>query len=319
MNFSDGIEQYVIHKRATGVEFVTGQLYLNCLFRRLGDVELGKVTTEQVMTFLDDSVAGTATWRMKYHAFVHFFDFWAARDAMPYLPFPSPKPKIPRRFVPYVYSPSQIKMLLRRRITNLGRAIDHITMRTFMLTLYGTGAVVGEVIDLLVADVNVKAGNITIKNKNLNRCRQIPICDDLCDILRSYLGWRKKRKFENPRLFVTENDWPVSHTLLDRKFRRLCELANITREKSAGYQPRLHDFRCTFAVHRITSWIRSGTDLNRMLPALGAYMGLSLCSTERYLYMTPERFKKPLGRLSPKGIKRHWRNDKNLMDFLASL
>ena len=37
--------------------------------------------------------------------------------------------------------------------------------------------------------------------------------------------------------------------------------------------PRLHDFRYTFAVHRLTAWHKHGADLNRMIPALSVYMG----------------------------------------------
>jgi hypothetical protein len=81
----------------------------------------------------------------------------------------------------------------------------------------------------------------------------------------------------------------------------------------------LSDLRFTFAVHRITSWIRGGADLNRMLPALAAYMGQRLGSTERYYHLTPERFKKHLKKLSSQGHHGHWRDDRRLMEFLASL
>ncbi len=42
------------------------------------------------------------------------------------------------------------------------------------------------------------------------------------------------------------------------------------RHDGARYQPRLHDLRHTFAVHRLTAWIKRGADLNRMIPALSA-------------------------------------------------
>ena len=39
-----------------------------------------------------------------------------------------------------------------------------------------------------------------------------------------------------------------------------------------GYM-RFHDFRHTFATHRLYHWMRDGKDLNAMLPYLSAYMG----------------------------------------------
>jgi integrase/recombinase XerD len=54
----------------------------------------------------------------------------------------------------------------------------------------------------------------------------------------------------------------------------------------------MHDLRHTFAVHRLTAWLKQGANLDRMLPALAAYIEqVGLGSTERYLSMTPERFR----------------------------
>lgn len=104
------------------------------------------------------------------------------------------------------------------------------------------------------------------------------------------------------------------------RFRRLRRIAGITRNVAASYQPRMHDLRATFAVHRITTWIKSGLDLNRMLPALAAYIGnVGLQSTDQYLALTPERFRKELRKLSPQRGRKRWRDDPALMKFLSSL
>ena len=192
-------------------------------------------------------------------------------------------------------------------------------MRTLMLFLYGTGALLGEAMSLKIEDVNLKDHKIAINNRILTRCRQIPICDDLCIVLRRYVSWRVKNNLQNSRFFVTKKDRPLSMGPVEKKFCRIRKSANISREPSATYQPRLHDLKSTFAVHRITSWIRSGADLNRMLPALAAYMGLRFGSTDRYFQLAPVRFKKQLKKLSPQSHRGHWRNDRELMDFLASL
>ena len=66
--------------------------------------------------------------------------------------------------------------------------------------------------------------------------------------------------------------------------------------------------------------MRTGADLNRLLPALAVYMGhANLCTTQKYLAMTPERFRKQLNKLSPIRRKGHWRDDKELMAFLSDL
>ena len=155
-------------------------------------------------------------------------------------------------------------------------------------------------------DINLECSTIQITNKNPNRCRRILIGTDLREVLRKYLAWRAKKNPLSPQLFLTKSDKPVSVRIADRNFHMLRKIAKVSRDAQAVYQPRLNDLQCTFAVHRITSWIRSGTDLDMMLPALAVYMGLvGLSSTERYLHMTPARFKKHLNKLSPYNRKQH--------------
>ena len=102
----------------------------------------------------------------------------------------------------------------------------------------------------------------------------------------------------------------TSSSILGKSFERLRRLSGIVRHDGPCYQPRLHDLRATFAVHRLTAWFKQGADLNRMLPALSAYLGqVGLGSTERYLSMTPERFRKQLVKLSPQRRKRRWRDN----------
>lgn len=63
-----------------------------------------------------------------------------------------------------------------------------------------------------------------------------------------------------------------------------------------------------------------GADLNRMIPALSAYMGqVGLGSTDRYLCLTPERFRAQLDKLSPRRGKKRWRNNPALIKFLTEL
>ena len=63
----------------------------------------------------------------------------------------------------------------------------------------------------------------------------------------------------------------------------------MRRSDGARYQPRLHDLRHSFAVHRLTSWYRQGADVQTLLPYLSTYLGhVNLAATQVYLTMTPE-------------------------------
>jgi integrase/recombinase XerD len=63
----------------------------------------------------------------------------------------------------------------------------------------------------------------------------------------------------------------------------------VRRSDEARYQPRLHDLRHTFAVHRLTAWYRQGADVQRLLYHLSVYLGPAhLAATQVYLTMTAE-------------------------------
>ena len=52
----------------------------------------------------------------------------------------------------------------------------------------------------------------------------------------------------------------------------------------ADPQPRLHDFRHSFAVSRVAGWYAQGRDVNALLPALSTYLGhISVENTRLYL------------------------------------
>jgi len=199
--------------------------------------------------------------------------------------------------------------------------MDSRTFRMFLLTLYATGMRTGEALSLLREDVDVNRSAITIRGGRFGRVRKIPIGPDLCARLRRHKHVLASVPGENPYFFVGKDGKALKEPALIVAFRKLRRLAGIARYDGAIYQPRMHDLRPTFAVHRLTSWLRQGGDLNHLIPALSAYMGqCGLGSSEQYLKLTPERFRKELVKLSPeRPKKRRWRDDLALMKFLAEL
>jgi integrase/recombinase XerD len=319
MKLTESIAIYVRHKNTMGIEFETGKRYLVALSRRLGAPDIDRVRSNDLLEFLDDSTGQVETWRMKYAVLLHFFDFWAARQEIPYLSFPPPKAPVNQSFIPYIYSRAEVRSLVHVKKWQFKTSLDPITLRTFLLFLYATGAMVGEARALCIEDIDLKRRAVEIRSRSLTRCRRIPISNDLCDILRKYLTWRTRKTIHGPWLFIRSDGQQAGYEVLEKCFRKQCNSLGIRREQSFSYQPRMHDLKYAFAVHQITSWIRSGTDLNRMLPALAAYMGMKLVSTERYFQLTPERFKKQLDKLSPLRFTSHWRQNRELIAFLKGL
>ena len=201
MKLPESIALYVQHKNTMGVEFETGKKYLISLSKYLDGRSLDEIKSQDLLNFLNNSRGQTATWRMKYAVLVGFFDFWASREEISYLSFPPPKPRVRQSFVPYIYSRAEVRALVRMRKWRFNSSLDPITMRTFILFLYATGALVGEAKALLVEDIDLRKRMIEIRSRSSTRSRRIPISNDLCDLLNKYLIWRTRRTFMN-RVFL---------------------------------------------------------------------------------------------------------------------
>ena len=121
-------------------------------------------------------------------------------------------------------------------------------------------------------------------------------------VLRRYHATNhRKGQMRAPNFFLTKKGDALKERAVCQTFQRLRRIAGVARDDGACYQPRLHDLRHTFAVHRLTAWIKRGADLNRMILAISAYIGqVGLGSTDRCPSLTPECFRTQLDRLSPR-------------------
>jgi integrase/recombinase XerD len=326
------VQAYIDGKHARGIVFEDAAKVLRSFSEGVGDVPLDTITPAHILDFLNGPRTSYSTWCVKFSILKFFFEHWSARGLVDRLPMP-PRIRAPlalrQAFVPYVYTRNELRFLLQaipawenrsRQYTKSGR-LDARTFRMFLLTLYATGMRTGEARTLLRNDVDVKRSAITIRGGRSGRVRKIPIGPDLCARLRRHKRGLAGVPNASPYFFVGKDGKALNENSLIVAFRNLRLLAGVQRYDGATYQPRMHDLRATFAVHRLTSWLRQGGDLNRLIPALSAYMGqVGLGSSERYLKLTPERFRTQLDKLSPQHPKRkRWRDDRDLMRFLDGL
>jgi integrase/recombinase XerD len=154
---------------------------------------------------------------------------------------------------------------------------------------------------------------VRIEHDLVARDRSLPVGKSLLNVLKGFVLHRFKSATSTERLFIDKLGRALQGRLLTHNFRRLCTVAEVIRSDGLVRDPRLLDLKATFAVNRITAWIKEDTDLNRMLPALAAYLGQAgLGATATYMRLTPERFRRPLNILSPKTAGKHWRCLKEL-------
>jgi integrase len=245
-----------------------------------------------VKQFLDVPQTGPAAWRRKYGVLRDFFEYWRCREKLDTVPMPLAAPKYTQTFVPYIYSRRELRLLLDavpRCQRHAACRTSAITLRTLLLFLYGTGMRVGEALRLRLADVDLDYGVVTIHGTKFYKSRLVPLGSDVVQVLRKYLVAPGRWNQHYRPFFQSRQHKRLGHSTVDANFRRLCILAGVSRSDASSRQPRLHDLRHTFAVHKLTEWYRTGANVQVLLPALSTYLGhVDLHSTQCYLTMTPE-------------------------------
>jgi integrase len=324
MRVSEAIQGYLRKKRANGLAYETEEETLSAFQRSVNDVPIGEVTSQQVSDFLNCRNVSNATWMAKHYRLRMLFEFWTDRGSMCAISMPEPQRRgKDRRPTPFIYTRTEIRRLIeatQEAQSNRFCMVTGATLRTVLLTLYGTGAILGEMLCLKRDDLDLKGSLISLCGDRKVTPRRVPISRDVRELLGSYLRSQDRRSVLCPNVFVSKLGGPIAKDSIQSSFSRVRIRAGVIRIDGEKCLPRMCDLRRTFAVHRIASWIEESTDLNRMLPALSAYMGLGgVASTQHFLFMTPERFKLGLDKLSPHKTRKHWRDDPGLMTFLATL
>ena len=295
MTLGELITQYVAFRKALGEDFESAESLLHTFCRRIGwEIDVGEIRAARVQAFLDGTGPVNRYWRRKYDTLRGLNRYASSRGVVDQVPLPAAVPKMPERFVPYIYTPDELQRLINPTAPErVGfRKLEPPTLRAILLLLYGAGLRIGEAVTLTVDDVDLPSAVLTIHDTKFHKTRLVPIGVKLTQALRHY-ATRRHDAGHAPRgdapFFVLRRGGPVSVRIVEQAFTRLRTDAGVERTDGARYQPRLHDLRHSFAVHRLTSWYQQGADVQQLLPCLATYLGhVSIAATQVYLTMTPE-------------------------------
>jgi site-specific recombinase XerD len=295
MKLKDLIAQYGAFKKAMGEHFESAESVLKTFCRQMEpDIDIEDIRDDCVAAFLDGSGPVTRYWHRKHGVLRGLYHYAISRGFVTESPLPTTVPKLPTRFVPYVYTHDELGRLLRATTSYQKQAckLEPYTLRTIVLLLYGAGLRVSEAVALTFGDVDLPNAMLTVRNTKFNKTRLVPLGSDLNQVMTQYLTQRPQASHSqhpDATFFVLRRGTPVSVQIVEQNFRRLCQYTGVHRCDGARYQPRLHDLRHSFAVHRLTSWYQQGADVQILLPYLSTYLGhVNLAATQVYLTMTPE-------------------------------
>ena len=161
------------------------------------------------------------------------------------------------------------------------KSLRSATMETLLGLLYTTGIRIGEALALDVGDLDRRDRILTVRKGKFGKSRALPLRESVAEALACYVDHplRPVGTDAAAPIFISGRRHRLSYPAALSAARTVYLQAGI-----ADPQPRLHDFRHTFAVSRVAGWYAQGRDVNALLPALSTYLGhISVENTRLYL------------------------------------
>lgn len=203
------------------------------------------------------------------------------------------RPYVNHRPRPHIYTAEQIDALLWAT-GRLRPTIRAASWRTLLGLLAVTGLRISEARSLddadITADDSGDGGWVRVNETKFGKSRIVPLHSTTMTAITAYQRHRD-RAFPRPAteaLFVTRRGSRIATSTAGATFRELRTLAGMTGSPSEP-AARLHDFRHSFATNTLIGHVRSGGDVDAMMPVLSAWLRhVSPASTYWYLSNTPE-------------------------------
>lgn len=196
------------------------------------------------------------------------------------------------RYVPHIYTMEELRRffdMLDQIPPKKNYPIRHLVIPTFFRLIYCCGLRPVEARKLLVENVDLITGRLTILESKGHKDRIVPLADDVLALCRRYHA-AVCRIMPNRDLFFPDSEGnQYTKEWAEKTFRVQWAKTGIV--PSGANPPRIYDFRHSFVTHRLYLWMKEGKDVTAYLPYLSAYLGhAQLSDTAYYIHMVPGIF-----------------------------
>lgn len=198
-------------------------------------------------------------------------------------------PHRPRWRPPFLFTPTDIEVLLSQATRSLAQPLRVATYQALLGLLACTGLRIGEAIKLDRSDFNRQDGVLLIRESKFHKSRLVPLHASSLTALQAFeeVRDRLQPRPDELSLFTSLKGNRLLYAVVAQVFRQLVDDAGIG--IGTASPPRLHDLRHGFAIRTLIGWYRSGADVQAMLPALSTYLGhREPAHTYWYLSASPE-------------------------------
>jgi site-specific recombinase XerD len=306
------IEEYIAYKQSLGykIKIEAQELLRFAAYTRSIDYD-GSLTVELAVQWASLKDDYSRFYKARRLETIHTFaKYISAFDVCTQIPQTGVFGKCHSRVTPYIYTDREVSLLMREAKNLVSpNGIRSYTVSTAIGLLCSTGLRVSELTLLKSEDVRLNEGYLFIQSSKFKKDRIVPLHTTVITELTKYRDFIEKtlgRKNAGAYFFVSS----YGHEFNIRAFEYAFQLIRpvlfengIPKHKIANRNPRLADFRHTFACNTILRWLESGEDVNHKIYLLSTYMGhVKPEDTYWYLSATPEllatscnRFEKAFG------------------------
>lgn len=241
--------------------------------RKIDIQRIDRITVQTFLGYLYSQKKKKSSIARKIAVLKSFFKFLQKKGSIPVSPVRSiTSPKIPRR-LPSFFQVGEVEQLFQG-VTGT----DVLASRdlAIMETLYATGIRVEELVQLRLADLNLKERWIKIRGKG-NKERIVILGIPAAEALERYLSKRpeflQEHRVDQEAVFLNYRGTPLT----SRSVRRLVKKYAVNEQLDRNLSP--HSFRHAFASHLLNA----GADLRVIQELLGHE---SLSTTQRYTHVS---------------------------------
>lgn len=204
-----------------------------------------------------------------------------------YIPGMGLLPALRQDFRPHIYTLKEVFDLIElSKQLNPPSSLRPHTYATLIGLLWVSGLRIGEALRLNLQDVDWEAGVLHIDRTKFCKSRLVPLTASTVNALRRYAEIRKKLGFEQAAtapFFINTRGRRYAHRTVIGTFLDMTRQLGL--RSSPGADPRLHDFRHTFATRCLASFYNEKKDPTLGLPILATYLGhTNIAGTTIYLH-----------------------------------